>query len=186
MLLPYGEEATNEVEESIFSAVRVKTPYASPTHRDYLGSVLGLGIKRECVGDILVSDEGALIVLTKAMAPYVKDELIRVGRAAAKCELVPLSLLVPPEKNVRRVSATVASLRLDSAAAAAFSLSRSRMGELIDAGEVFLNFRQTLRRDAEVHEGDVLSVRHLGRAELSEIGGKSRKDRLFLTFLRYE
>lgn len=185
-LIPY-DMAEDEIDESeYFAAVRVETPYEEMTHRDFLGSVLALGIKRERIGDILVSGSEALIVAEKKLAPYIAGELTRVGRAAARAAEVPLASLVPPEKKEKHIAATVAAPRLDAVAAAAFQLSRSRMGALIDAGAVSLNWRQTLKRGAEVSEGDVISIRHMGRAKVESFGGRSRKDRQFLSLIRYE
>ena len=185
-LLPYDMEEEDVDQAEFFSAIRVETPREQLNHRDFLGSVLALGVKRERIGDILVSGEQALIVAERKLAPYIAEELIRVGRAAARAEEVPLRELIPPEKKERRITATVSAPRLDAVAAAAFQLSRSRMGALIDAGAVSLNWMQNLRRDAEVLEGDVISVRHIGRAKVEGFGGRSRKDRQFLTLVRYE
>ena len=185
-LLPFDMEAEDVDESEYFAALRIKTPREELTHRDFLGSVLALGIKRERIGDILVSGEEALLVVEKKLAPYIAEELFRVGRASAHTEEVPLSELAPPEKKERHITATVQTPRLDAVAAAAFQLSRSRMGALIDAGAVSLNWKQTLKRDAEVSEGDVISIRHMGRAKVESFGGRSRKDRQFLSLIRYE
>ncbi|MBR0025596.1 MAG: hypothetical protein IJP37_00415 [Clostridia bacterium] len=185
-LLPYDMEAEEVDQSEYFAAIRIKTPREQLTHRDFLGSVLALGVKRERIGDILVSGEEALLVAEKKLAPYIADELIRVGRAAAHTEVIDLSELAPPEKKEKHITATVQTPRLDAVAAAAFQLSRSRMGALIDAGAVSLNWKQTLKRDAEVSEGDVISIRHMGRAKVESFGGRSRKDRQFLSLIRYE
>lgn len=185
-LLPYDMQEDEIDQSEYFSALKIRTPREKLTHRDFLGSVLALGIKRERVGDILVSGEEAFLVVEKKLAPYIADELVRVGRACAHTEEVPLSELAPPEKKEKHITATVSTPRLDAVAAAAFQLSRSRMGALIDAGAVSLNWRQTFKRDAEVAEGDMISIRHVGRAKVESFGGRSRKDRQFLTLVRYE
>lgn len=155
------------------------------THRDLLGALMGQGIKREVLGDLLVGPESCDLLVLREMAPYLLQSFQSAGRAKLRVEEVPLAHLHIPVQEVRRIRDTVSSLRLDAVAAVGFSLSRSKMADLVRAGRVTVNWQATERTDQAVQEGDVISCRGLGRCRVAEIGGLSRKGRINLTMERY-
>ena len=155
------------------------------THRDYLGSLLGLGVERSVAGDILVRENGADIIVLKEMAEYLAQNLIQVGRAEVSAKVCGLDALDFGEQRTEEYTDTVASLRLDSVAASAFRMARGKAQEFIKQGLVSVNGRQILKADAEVSEGDRISMRGKGKAILSQVGGKSRKDRIVVTITRF-
>ena len=167
--------------------VRASLPKGSPklTHRDFLGSLLGLGIDRSVIGDILVQEDGADILAASDMADYIVQNYVQAGRASVSCEILPLSGMRLPQLDVKECRDTVASLRLDSIAASMFSLSRGKAQEAIRQGLVAVNNRQILKPDHFLEEGDKVSLRGKGKAVLTRIGGKSRKDRDCIVFQRY-
>lgn len=165
------------------ACVRIQTASALPkalSHRDYLGSLMGLGLKRETIGDILVRENGADILILRDVQPFVLSNFEKAGRAHFKAQPVELcDLIVPPAKTML-VRDTVPSLRLDCVASSAFRLSRGNAGEYIDAGRVFVNGMQILKRDAKINEGDKLNIRGKGKAVLKSVGGLSKKERIFI------
>ena len=150
------------------------------THRDYLGAILGLGIRREWVGDILVQAHGAFVFCLPSVEPELRT-LEQVGRAGVKAAAVPLSAVPVPERRVRPVTFTVQSARLDAVVSGMFRLSRTSAAAQIRAGAVHLNYAECLRPDAPVAPGDVLSLRGAGKGVVTEVGGVSRKGRQFVT-----
>ena len=184
LLLPsYLEEEA--AQQEALGAMLVQTPFSHGlTHRDYLGALLGLGIKRECLGDILVQEQSAVVIALSRMLPFLQEHLSEVGRFAAHPQALELSDIPLPEKRVKTVRCTVPQLRLDCVAAAAFSLSRSRISEAIAQGAVSLNHAPCLQRDRTVAQGDAISVRGLGKAHVTQIGGRSKKDRLWVELER--
>ena len=169
------------------SAVRIVVPFMKKTltHRDYLGSVLGLGIKRECVGDILVSENSADVIVVPPMAGFIADNLISVGRCPVKVTRISLDELTSVKGASESGTVTVASLRLDAVTAAMFSISRGRAEKLISQGSVKLNHLPCLDKANSVNVGNIISVKGFGRAVVSNIGGKSRKGRIFIDIDRY-
>jgi len=153
------------------------------SHRDYLGALMNLGVERDSYGDILVQEEGATCFVQRHMAAFVMDNLLKVGSCAVHVEEVPLPEAVEQE-TAEEFSATVAQLRLDSVVAAAFRVSRTKAAEYIAAGAVKHNHLPCLDRDKSLQEGDVLSLRGFGRATLLQVGGRSKKDRIFITVTR--
>lgn len=154
------------------------------THRDYLGALMGLGLKREVIGDILVGDGRADILLLRDSLPLVLRDLIKVGRAPIECREISLSELEPPKHELRELRDTVASPRLDAVIGVAFSLARGKAVEAVERGLVYVNNRLCEKPDATLSEGDRLTLRGMGRAIVKELGGTSKSGRIFITVLR--
>lgn len=155
------------------------------THRDYLGSLVGLGIKRELLGDILVRENGADIIVLEDIAEFIMMNYCQAGRTNLSLTQLPVSELIVPSVNRKTITDTVASLRLDSVLASAFGLSRGKAAEAIGRGIVFVNHVEITKTDYQVAEGDKITLRGKGKAKLAEVGGRSRKDRQYITIERY-
>ena len=175
----YFEPDTFPIEEHI-AAVRITCPYGAPTHRDFLGSVLGLGIKRDALGDILVFQGHTDVICTPQIAAFIADNLTRVGRCGVSCAPLPIGEIIAPTPEFKKVGGTVASPRADAVAALGFNISRTAAAELIRDGRLAVNHLEQLSPSAEISEGDLLSLRGYGRARLAAVGGTSKKGRIFL------
>ncbi len=176
-----------EYDEAHFpiSAVRIYSPHIkSLSHRDFLGSILGLGIKREKCGDIIILDNECYVIAHRDIASFIASNLTKVGREGVKCEECDLSHIRLPEKSFEPVKGTVATLRLDAVVSLFAGKGRSQAAELISAGFVFVNGILAAKNDMHVRDGDVISVRGHGKAIL-ETGGKSKKNRTFITLNKY-
>lgn len=157
-----------------------------PGHRDCLGSLMGLGIAREKLGDILLSEESCDLLAAEDLADFLVQSWESAGRVRLLVERIGLDELKVPEARFETVRDTVMSLRLDAVASAAFGLSRSRAAELIAAGRVSLNHAPCLKGDRLVAEGDVLTARGFGKCVLREVGGLSRKGRTTIVLQRFQ
>lgn len=155
------------------------------SHRDYLGSLVGLGIKRELLGDILVRPDGADIIALTDIADFILLNYYKAGRTNLSLSQLPIDELIVPEQKRTVMTDTVASLRLDSVVASAFGLSRGKAAEAIGRGIVFVNHVEVTKSDFAVSEGDKIVLRGKGKACLTEIGGRSRKDRQYITIEKY-
>ena len=155
------------------------------THRDFLGSILGLGITREKLGDLLVGEGRCQVLLLRDMEKTLLTQLDQVGRQRVKVSRLDPSDIVVPEKTVKLVRDTVATLRLDAVAASGFSTSRSKMADLISSKKVQLNGREVEKPDRAVAQGDVLVCRGLGKCVLKEVSGTSKKGRIMIEIERY-
>ena len=182
----------DEVSE-LLRIIRVTVPKGSRTltHRDYLGSLLALGLDREVTGDILVRrpDEktggGADIIVESGVAEFIEMNYDKAGRASLAVQVLPVGELDMGTQNMAQKQDTVASLRLDNIVASAFALSRAKAAEAIRRGIVSVNSVEALKVDQEVGEGDRIVVRGKGKAVLAEAGGRSRKDRIIVRFNIY-
>ena len=175
----FAEPNDLDISEHI-RAVRIETHFGTPGHRDYLGAVLGLGVKRESLGDLRIRDNVAYVFCMPAVETLLSEELKKVGRFGVTVSSCALSDVPPPVVRVKTVSFTVKSLRLDAVTGEIFGLSRTAAAEAIRMGGVQLNYALCEKTDAAVKEGDVLSLRGHGKGRLKTIGGLSKKGRLFI------
>lgn len=180
------EEIWLESEDCPLQALAVKVPPgAGLTHRDYLGSLMGLGLTREKIGDILLTEGGAQVIVLAEVMPILLSQWDKAGRYPVTLTPLPLDQLTPTPGECKQVRATVASARLDAVVSAGFSIPRSRAAELIRAGRVMVNHRPCEKADKAVAEGDTLTCRGLGKCVLREIGGTSKRGRTILVLDRY-
>ncbi|MEG6616461.1 photosystem II S4 domain protein [Peptococcaceae bacterium 1198_IL3148] len=154
-------------------------------HRDYLGSLMGLGLKRDKLGDIIVHESGADLIVDADVAPYVRANLTKIGRV--KVEIVEISReqLRLPEANIKIINATVAALRLDAVAAAGYGASRSKIVKEITAERLNLNWCPCSNPATLVKAGDMLSLRGRGRVKVAEVGGNTKKGRVAVVLHKY-
>jgi len=145
-------------------------------HRDFLGSLMGLGIKRQLLGDIQMVDGVGFLFCLEEIASYICDNLTSVGRTTVHCEVCqpPEQLSQPPEPT----EIVVASQRLDVLIAAVWRLSRSDAQELLEKGLVFIDGRLVENPSHTLKEGDMISVRHQGRFRYEGALRETKKGRL--------
>ena len=178
-------EAVLAGEECPIRALRAVYTGPALSHRDFLGAVLGLGLDREKVGDLLVGEGRCDLLVLADMQEFLLLHLDQAGRARLNVSPIALSQLSPPAVQVKTIRDTVSSLRLDAVAASAFGLSRGRAAELIAAGRVSLDHAACLKPDKQVGQGAVLTARGLGKAKLIEVGGLTKKGRVGIVIERY-
>ncbi len=176
----------NQPELQMLSLLRFgKDRFSALTHRDYLGALMGLGIKRELLGDILVDETGAFLICLQSAEAFLLENLTGAGRATLTGRRAAFSELSAREAQFTEQFASVASLRLDTVLGAAFSLSRTKAVQNIEGGTVFLNDMQTFKPDAHVNEGDKLVLRGKGKALLWQVRGESKKGRVHVVIRKF-
>lgn len=145
-------------------------------HRDFLGSLMGLGIERRLLGDIQMADGEGYLFCLEEIAPYICDNLLQVARTTVRCAVceAPEKLSEPPEPT----EVVVASQRLDALIAAVWRLSRSEAQGLLEKGMVFIDGRMIESAAHNLKEGDLVSVRHQGRFRYEGALRETKKGRL--------
>ena len=182
-------------EESCPLAVLRAVPTAKRsglTHRDYLGALLSLGINRAKLGDILVQNEPpdddaerADIVILRELADYLLLNFLRAGRCTLQLELLVPSVLQMNTPRTENMRLNVSSLRLDAVAAAAFGVSRTKTAAAVSAGLLAVDGLTVLKPDWELAAGVKITWQGKGKVCLAEIGGKTRKERIWLEIQKY-
>ena len=152
------------------------------THRDYLGAVMNLGIERCKLGDIMVDGNHALLFVREELADYVREHLTRIRHTSV---IVSVSQDLPDdyEPKYEEIKGTVASIRLDTVLSLAFPLSRSKITDYIEGGKVFVNGKLVTSNGYRLKEGDIISVRKMGRIVYDGIMKETKKGR-YLTAVR--
>lgn len=156
-----------------------------PSHRDFLGALMGAGIARETVGDICVGKGCCDFFVTAEIAPYILQNFTSAGRTKLHLSAVPLSQTQIPEPEVKEIRDTVASLRLDSVISSGFRIGRSLAAQYICAGKAAIDGLPCEKPDKPVPEGAKISVRGLGKIKLKSINGQTKKGRISLVIDRY-
>lgn len=154
------------------------------THRDFLGTLMSLNIKREMIGDILVGEERTVAFVMNSVLPLV-EELSKVGGVGVTISH-DFSEDDIPEKKFDVINATVKSLRIDAVLSDAIGLSREKTQALIRSEGVLLNHLMIFEPSESVNEGDVFSLRGKGKFILNHVGGMSKKDRIFVTIYKFK
>lgn len=162
---------------------------ALPAHKDYLGSLMGLELRREALGDIVLPADTpgtAYVFALETAGELICRELLQVGRTEVTTTLLSLDEVPEfPQAERKTQTATVSSLRLDAVLAAMLHCSRGQACEWIAAGRVEINHLPAESAHAPVYEGDVFTVRGKGRFGLTALPGKSKKDRSIIEFFQY-
>jgi len=147
------------------------------THRDFLGSILGTGIVREKVGDILVLGErGAQAIVVPDLVEFFQQSMTQVRTVPVKVTPIPFTELQVREPRKKELTTVEASLRLDAIASAGFGMSRSKMVDLIEKGEVRVNWKEIGQPSYQLKDGDLVAIRGKGRLFVGEIA-ITKKDR---------
>ena len=175
-----------ETAESPLRCLRASfRPEYALTHRDILGSLMGMGIVREKVGDILVSSQSADLIVLDTVAEFLLSSWESAGRAKLTVTEIPAAHLHIPAVRCEEVRDTVSSLRLDAVCSTGFRMSRGKAADLIAAGHVQVNWRACTKADKLLSAGDTVSARGFGKFQLAEVGGVTKKGRTAIVVRRY-
>ena len=157
----------------------------TPTHRDFLGALMGAGIARETVGDICVGKGCCDFFVTREIAQYLLQNFTSAGRTKFHLEEITLDQVHVPEPEVKTIKDTMASLRLDSVISSGFRVGRSQAAQYVTTGRASINGLPCEKPDKAVAQGDSISVRGLGKIKLNTVGGQTKKGRISVVILRY-
>ncbi len=157
----------------------------SPSHRDFLGALMGAGIGRETLGDICVGKESCDFFVTAEIAPYIAQGFTSAGRTHLRISRIPLCEASIPEPEVKEIRDTLASLRLDSVISSGFRIGRSLAAQYVTQGKAAIDGLPCEKPDKAVAEGAKIAVRGLGKIKLATVNGRTKKDRISVTIHRY-
>jgi photosystem II S4 domain protein len=159
--------------------------FDTASHRDFLGAMLGTGIVREKTGDIIVLGErGAQAIVVPELVEFLQMSLKQVRSVAVQTRPVDFSELKVREPKKKELTTVEASLRLDAVASAGFGMSRSKMVDFIEGGDVRVNWKDVSQASAQVKSGDLIAIRGKGRLEVGDIA-VTKKDRYRIQLTRY-
>ncbi len=153
-------------------------------HRDYLGSLMNLGIERNLIGDIIVMDKEAYVFVKDTIGPFLVQEWTKVKHTLIDVKIIPV-MEFEYTPRYEEVKGFCPSFRLDVMVSFLCKTSRKESVDLIKGQKVFVNSCLVESNSHPLKEGDILSVRGYGKAVFSEIGGQSKKGRFMVTMKKY-
>ena len=157
----------------------------TPTHRDFLGALMGAGIARETIGDICVGAGYCDFFVTDEIAPYILQNFTGAGRVKVHLESIALSDANIPNPETKQIKDTLASLRLDGVISAGFRIGRSLAAQYVTAGKAAIDGLPCEKPDKTVTQGAKISVRGLGKICLTSVNGQTKKGRISVVIDRY-
>lgn len=159
--------------------------FQPPNHGDFLGSILGTGIAREKLGDIILQGEkGAQVLIVPELVDYIVSSLDKVGKVPVSCTLISLEALEYEPPRTKAFKTVESSIRVDALASAGFKISRSKFSDLISKGNVRVNWSTVTKNGATLKTGDIVSVSGTGRLKIGEIN-TTKKGKYSVELLRY-
>lgn len=159
--------------------------FDSATHRDFLGALLGTGLVRDKVGDIIVLGErGGQAIVVPELVEFLEMSLTQVRSVPVKTRQIDLSELKIREPKKKELTTVEASLRLDAVASAGFGMSRSKMAEMISGGDVRVNWKDVTQPSHQLKSGDLVAIRGKGRLEIGEVA-VTKKERYRVQLTRF-
>lgn len=181
----YDELLENKYPISVLEIKYNKKYSKELTHRDFLGSIMGQGIDRCKIGDIILEDDKAVCFVTSDIKDYLAVNLEKVASSKVDIKALNIEDYDIPIKKFDEKKVTVASVRLDTTLGAVFNISRNNINKLIKSEKAFVNFSVEQNISKALKEGDIVTLRGYGRIKIHMIGGKTKKDRIILTVLKY-
>ena len=169
--------------------IRIKLPkemYNTYNHRDYLGGLIKLGNKKKKIGDILVFEDGADILILEEIEKFLMNSLSSLTRFS-KSKIESLNIQDVRKKEIYRkeTNIIVPSLRVDAIISEVIHTSRGKAEILLQEGRVFLNYEQIMKGTKQIKEKDILTVRGKGKFEISKIDGQTRNGRIKITVYQF-
>lgn len=185
----YSEKEILKNYNEFVDVIRITLPKSIQgkyEHRDYLGSIIKLGMKREKTGDIICDTEGADIIVQKEITKYLIDNLPFLTRfSKAKFEKISINNLRRVEIRKKELKIISSSLRIDNIISELLGISRTNANELIQQKRVFINYQNELKNSKLIKEKDVIVIRGKGKFEFDKLEGNTKKNRFILVFSKY-
>lgn len=188
VFLPYYmDENYLTDKDSPIACIRASFYKEDPlSHRDFLGALMGCGICREAIGDILVGNGSCDFFVTAEIAPYILQNLDSAGRTHLTLQQILLTEVAVPEQSFTEIQDTVASMRFDSILSAGFRISRSAANAYIAAEKAFIDGVPCVKPEKQIPQGSKLSIRGLGKIRLSQIKHTTKKGRIAVVIHRFD
>ncbi|XP_059277126.1 uncharacterized protein LOC132031254 isoform X1 [Lycium ferocissimum] len=183
--LGHPEALTSDPDNVAALSISGNFSFQPYSHGDFLGAILGTGITRNKLGDILLQGEkGAHVLVVPELSDFLISALDKVGNVSVSCKKIPLLALEYEPPRTKSLKAIEASLRLDAVASAGFKVSRTKMSSLISNGDVRVNWSTVTKSNTTIKTGDMISVSGEGRLKIGEISS-TRKGKFAVELIRY-
>lgn len=171
---------------SLFNCIRVINNNEKYDHKIYLGGLMKLGVKKEKIGDIIVYDNGADIIINKDITKFLMSSLNELTRfSKSKLTIIDLKEVIQKEQEYKDLKIIVSSLRLDNIVSELSKTSRSKSIEILKQERVFINYKNEIKATKSISEKDVITIRGIGKFIIDEISGNTRSGRYIIQVKKF-
>lgn len=164
--------------------IRNTSKFSSITHRDYLGGLLALGIERNKIGDLFVDNDICYVAVCEEIESYITTNLQKISNVNCSTEVLDNFTLLPKAKFKEEII-LVSSLRIDGVVSKITNLSRSKIDNFIDQGQVLVNYVKIKNKSFELKDKDKITIRGFGKYILGETIGKSKSGKIKIIVKKY-
>lgn len=192
MIIIYPQKLENVFEtgafdyNSICSCIRIVNNQEKYDHKVFLGGLIKLGIKREKIGDIIVFDNGADIIISKELTKFLTSNLSELTRfQKCKIELIDLKEITIKEQEYKNIKIIVSSLRLDNIISELAKTSRNKSNEILKQERVFINYKNEIKPTKMIKNGDIITIRGVGKFIIDNVDGHTRNERVIVEARKY-
>ena len=169
-----------------FPLTYIEISHSRPlNHRDFLGSFMSLGIKREMIGDIIVGNNKSFAVISSNMLSHITDNISKIGNVGVSIKECSKDEIPSAQNRFEEATVIVSSLRLDCIISGIFGKSRADSAKLVESERVNVNHELILECSKQVKTGDIISLRSAGKVIIGECNTKTKKGRLILCYKKY-
>lgn len=185
LFFPYGYD-----EDEIKSPVKVlkiknKSKFDKLEHKDYLGALMAIGIKREKFGDMIVENNECFIPVSEDIAGFISATLENAGRVPVEVEIFGKDEIETPKYKFREIDVVLSSMRADAVISAICNVSRSEAVSMLESGKVTVNYESISDKDFDIKIPATISIRKYGKYIIEELKGETKKGRLKLNIKKY-
>ena len=156
------------------------------SHRDVLGSILSLGVNRELIGDIYISEDCSYVIVKKEISKFLIDNLKKIRNVKVKLKKVDKDEIDCDISDKIEEKILVSSMRLDNILSSVLNTSRSKVNTYFEENKVFINWKNEQKKEKLIKNGDVISIRGVGRIVIKESTGISKKGKIILNVEIYK
>lgn len=185
VLYPEFSEADETMAEISLVRLEGNFKFVQVNHRDFLGALMSLGIKREKFGDLVIDEQGCYLLAVQEIVPYLQQNCPRVKHVPLTAQIIDAKEWIPPKQEVKEIHIMVASLRIDTILAHGFGFSRTKAIEMIQSGKVQVNYLEIKDNDFICHEQDLISCRGKGKLKIVQFNGETKKGKEKVILWKY-
>lgn len=183
----FSEEMIQKSIDNIISGIRINLPKELKyEHRIYLSGIIKLGIKREKVGDILVRENGADLIVLNEISEFLINNLKQLTRfKSTNIEKIKINDIKIQEKEFEEFNIIVSSMRLDNFVAELAHTSRAKAEEILNEQRVFVNYSLEIKESKKIQIGDVINIRGKGKYIVGDILKSTKSNKIKLMIKKY-
>lgn len=164
--------------------IKNKSNFSNLKHKDYLGSILALGIERHKIGDIVVKNDEAYLPVVDDISDYILSNLRTIGKSPVSVEILDENELIP-NFDFEVIQINVSSLRADSLVSKLSNISRSKAVEAIEEGKVLINYSKAKDKSQDIESGDRITIRGIGKFIVGDLNGTTKRGKEKILIKKY-